>query len=126
MKIASSQTIGVAPLQELSAMSSVQTTFSVSLQVVGSPVSVVVPFRLGPRHCGQLSAARTPAAERPRRITVAPAAASERLVVCNAFPTFTSSCAYLGSKTTSVVTPLTRPPSSVGGAVRRQTPNWRR
>ena len=57
MKMVSSQMIGVAPLQESSAISSVQATFSVSLQVVGSPVSPLVPFRLGPRHCGQFSAA---------------------------------------------------------------------
>ncbi len=56
----SSQMIGVAPVHDPSDTSSVQTTFSVPLQLVGRPVSLVVPSRLGPRHCGQFCAASVP------------------------------------------------------------------
>ncbi len=55
-KILLSQTIGVAPV--LLGMDSFQTTFSVVLQRTGRSFSLLVPFRPGPRHCGQFSADR--------------------------------------------------------------------
>src|ERR1035441_133519 len=48
------QTIGVAP--DLPGISSFQAMFSVALQCRGRLVSVLTPFKEGPRHCGQFSA----------------------------------------------------------------------
>src|SRR5664279_1737626 len=48
------QMIGVAPV--LLGIASFQTTFSVVLQRVGRSFSLLIPFRFGPRHCGQFSA----------------------------------------------------------------------
>ena len=50
------QMTGVEPLKAGSG--TFQATFSVALQVVGSPFSALTPSSEGPRHCGQLSAAR--------------------------------------------------------------------
>src|SRR6266487_2688594 len=50
------QMIGVAPV--LLGMASFQTTFSVVLQRTGSSFSPLMPFKFGPRHCGQFSASR--------------------------------------------------------------------
>ena len=55
-KTRSSQMIGVDPLNAGSG--SFHATFSVALQVVGRPVSVLTPSSDGPRHCGQVSAVR--------------------------------------------------------------------
>ena len=51
--------IGVAAAQLGSLVG--QITFSVVLQLVGSPVAELVPLRLGPRHCGQLAPAKASA-----------------------------------------------------------------
>src|SRR5215472_19157056 len=48
------QMMGVAPV--LLGMASFQTTFSVGLQWRGRSFSPLMPFRFGPRHCGQFSA----------------------------------------------------------------------
>src|ERR1035437_1993662 len=48
------QTIGVAPV--LLGMTNFQTTFSVTLQRTGRSFSLLIAFRIGPRHCGQFSA----------------------------------------------------------------------
>src|ERR1017187_620756 len=48
------QMIGVAPV--LLGMASFQAMFSFVLQWSGRPFSLLRPFRLGPRHCGQFSA----------------------------------------------------------------------
>src|ERR1035438_3262405 len=48
------QTIGVAP--DLAGISSFQAMFSVVLQCSGRSFSVLMPFKEGPRHCGQFSA----------------------------------------------------------------------
>jgi hypothetical protein len=53
-KIRSFQTIGVDPDQ--AGKGNAHVTPSVFDHVTGSPVSPVVPFSAGPRHCGQLSA----------------------------------------------------------------------
>lgn len=53
-KTRSPQTIGVAPVRE--GVASFHATFSVGDQVRGSPVSVLMPFNDGPRHCGQCCA----------------------------------------------------------------------
>ncbi len=53
-KMRSSQTVGVEPAGP--GKGSRQTTFSVLLQVVGSPVSLLRPSSRAPRHCGQFSA----------------------------------------------------------------------
>src|SRR5688500_7325479 len=59
-KMRSSQMMGVDPLK--AGRGSFHATFSVALQVVGRPVSLLTPLSEGPRHCGQLSARRdTPA-----------------------------------------------------------------
>jgi hypothetical protein len=55
------QMIGVEPLNAGSG--SFHATFSVGLQVVGSPVSMLLPSIDGPRQCGQLSAASEATAE---------------------------------------------------------------
>src|ERR1039458_3096524 len=47
-------TIGVAP--DLAGISSFQAMFSVVLQCSGRSFSVLMPFKEGPRHCGQFSA----------------------------------------------------------------------
>src|SRR5215210_676751 len=46
--------MGVAPLH--SGSGSFQATFDSAVHLIGSPVSLLVPFNCGPRHCGQLSA----------------------------------------------------------------------
>src|SRR6476620_5527090 len=46
--------IGVAPV--LLGIGTFQTTFSVGLHLTGRFFSLLRPFRLGPRHCGQFSA----------------------------------------------------------------------
>src|SRR5689334_2251221 len=48
------QMIGVAPV--LLGMGSFQSTFSVGLHRTGRFFSPLIPFNLGPRHCGQSSA----------------------------------------------------------------------
>jgi hypothetical protein len=48
------QTIGVDP--DHAGIGSAHVTPSVFDHLTGSPVSVVVPFSAGPRHCGQFSA----------------------------------------------------------------------
>src|SRR5262245_33310116 len=50
----SPQTIGVEP--PMPGSGSFQARFSVALQEVGTPVSLLTPSRLAPRQCGQLSA----------------------------------------------------------------------
>src|SRR5436190_23401175 len=58
-KMVSSQTMGVAALQFGSFKR--QRTFSVSDQDTGrSRTVVVLPFRLGPRHCGQFAGSEMP------------------------------------------------------------------
>ena len=54
-KIRSSQMIGVEP--DNAGMASFQATFSVWDHFTGRFFSVLIPFRAGPRHCGQFSAA---------------------------------------------------------------------
>src|ERR1700722_407984 len=54
MNTASSQMMGVA--EDGPGKAADQRTFSVLLNVSGKLVSVVEPFRKGPRHCGQFSA----------------------------------------------------------------------
>src|SRR5262249_126833 len=58
-KIRSPQTTGVEPPMPGSV--SVQATFFEALHLVGRPVSELTPSFVGPRHCGQLSAAARPA-----------------------------------------------------------------
>src|ERR1700682_6007776 len=53
-KIASSQMIGVAPLQL--GIGAFHVTFSVVVQWVGKFFSLLTPFKVGPRHWGQFSA----------------------------------------------------------------------
>src|SRR5215813_2166529 len=59
-KIRSPQMIGVAPVQL--GIPSFQVTFSSALHRTGRFFSALVPFRKGPRHCGQLSATTDTAA----------------------------------------------------------------
>src|SRR5579862_5832656 len=47
------QTIGVAP--DLAGMASFHAIFSETLQCSGRLFSLLMPFREGPRHCGQFS-----------------------------------------------------------------------
>ena len=84
----SSQIIGVEPVH--AGISSAQEMFSVSLQVIGSPVSLVVPSRLGPRHWGQFSAEGELSALTLLVLTAkmaTPATMNERIVSPNVFLT---------------------------------------
>lgn len=53
--------IGVEPVRE--GVGTVHAMFSVGDQVRARPVSLLTPLSPGPRHCGQLSAARRAALE---------------------------------------------------------------
>src|SRR5688500_18727587 len=59
------QIIGVDPLRE--GIGSFHAMFSVGDQVRASPVSLPTPLSSGPRHCGQLSAARSAALETSKK-----------------------------------------------------------
>ena len=89
-KIVSSQMIGVDPVHDPSDTSSVHATFSLALHVVGSPVAVVEPSRLGPRHCGQFPSpevAASPEVPELHANTAIAVTAQDRTVNPNVFVT---------------------------------------
>src|SRR5688572_12812740 len=67
-KMRSPQMMGVEPLNAGSG--SFHATFSVALQVEGSPVSALTPFPVGPRQFGQLSAKSVALASITTHVTV--------------------------------------------------------